>query len=144
MAHMITQIRDKIVANLSALAEPVFVDRVHTLEKSDLPCVLVNVADESVSQGAYGGGMMLDRAITVGIAAYVIMRGDFDAVATAIQLEIEKIMAGDTNLGGIVTNVRYEGRSKNTSGDGDTPFCAIGLTYSVTYRTMASTPDVGV
>ena len=144
MAHMITQIRDKIVSNLSALAEPVFVDRVHALEKSDLPCVLVNVADESVSQGAYGGGMMLDRSITVGIAAYVTMRGDFDAVATAIQLKIEKIMAGDTSLGGIVTNVRYEGRSKNTSGDGDTPFCAVGLTYSVTYRTMASTPDIGV
>ena len=144
MAHMITQIRDKIVANLSVLTETVFVDRVHALEKSDLPCVLVNVADENVSQGGYGGGMMLDRTVTVGVAAYVMMRGDFDAASTSIQLEIEKAMASDTSLGGIVTNVRYEGRNKSTSGDGDTPFCAIGLTYSVTYRTMANAPDIGV
>jgi len=144
MAHIITQIRDKIVANMSAISSNVFVDRVHALEKSDLPCVLINTADESASQGGYGGGMMLDRSLTVGVAAYVVMRGDFDAVATAMQLEIEQAMASDTSLGGIVTNVRYVGRSKSTSGDSETPFCALGLTYSITYRTMASAPDIGV
>lgn len=143
MAHIITQIRDKIVANMTALAEPIHVDRVHALEKSDLPCVLVNVADENASQAGYGGGLMLDRSLTVGVAAYVMMRGDFDAASTAIQLEIEKVMASDISLGGLVTNTRYIGRQKSTSGDGDAPFCALGLTYSVTYRTMADSPDVG-
>ena len=144
MAHMITQIRDAILASLNSIPYNVYVDRVHPLERGDLPSIIISAVEENATQGAYGGGLQLDRALTVGIAIYVQLRGDFDAAANAIQLDVEKAMASDTTLGGIVTNVRYVGRTKHTSGDGDTPFCAIGLTYLVNYRTMADKPDIGV
>jgi len=140
---MITQIRDAVSTALSGLTASVFVDRLYALERTDLPCVILSAADELVSQAGYGGGSMLDRSLTLNVTACVSTTGDFDAVANALQNDIEIALAADSSLGGKVTNVRLSGRNKTMNGDGDTPFCAITLNYVVTYRTMSNAPSIG-
>jgi len=146
--HVITQIRDKTVANLGAMATVpaarVFVDRLYPLERGDLPCVLISTGADSAFPASFGSGIVFDRSLTIDVHVCVSTTSGFDTDANAIQNEVEKAIAADPTLGGIVTSIKYTGRSKNVSGEGDTPFVALSLNYNVTYRTVSTAPDVAV
>jgi len=148
MAHVITQIRDAIAANLGAMAtvpaSRVFVDRLYALERADLPCVLVSVTNDTATPGSFGAGIVFDRNVTIDVHVCVSAKGTFDTDANAIQDEVEKAIAADPTLGGVATVVRYTGRAKTISGDGDTPFVALALQYDAAYRTLSTAPDVAV
>jgi hypothetical protein len=148
MAHLITQIRDAVVSNLGGMttvpSSRVFPDRLYPLSDSELPCVLVSAVGESSQPGSWGNGLTYERTLTVDVDVCVSARSTFDTEANQIQLEVEKAIAADPTLGGIATVIRYTGRSKQLSGDGDMPFISLRLNFDVAYRADSTAPDVAV
>lgn len=144
MAHMLVQIRDAINADLSTLASAsVFVDRVYPIEKQELPCVILAVGNETSSVATFGGsGYGMDRIAAVDLTICVSATTGYDSTAAQIQLDVEKLLAADFSLGGLVSSLTYMGRQKSISGDGDKPFVAFTLTYDAMYRVQSTSPDV--
>lgn len=147
MAHMITQIRDQVASTLNSMATVpaarVFVNRVYPIELLDMPCVVINTGGEVADIGGFGRpGYLSDRTLNVDVVICVSAKTNYDSTASQIQLEVEKALAGNESLSGLVTSIRYTGRQKSMSGDGEKPFVAVTMTYDARYRVNSSSPDV--
>jgi len=144
MPHIATVIRDNVVALVTGLPSTgasVFAGRVHALERSDLPCVAVDVGAESAEYVTQGYPRSISATLAIEVTAIVSLAGDFDAALNQIQAEVQAAMAADPTLTNIATNTVYDGRERITDGQGEKPVAALVLQYSVSYRYSENNPQ---
>jgi hypothetical protein len=145
MAHLITQIRDDVVTKLTGLTTTganVFTGRVHAFERTDLPCIAVDVGGESAEYVTMGYPRGISATLSVEVTAIVSLRGDFDAELNKIQLEVQQAMSADPSLSSLAVNCTFSRRERITDGKGETPIAALIIGYDVTYRYIENNPEV--
>jgi len=144
MAHAIQQIHDLIIAKVTGLTTTganVFTGRVHPIERSEMPCLLVSTGDEAVSYETIGGPRAQRRDLTLEIDIVVSVNDTMESLMNTVQLEVENALSADTKLGSSVFDVKYIGRNKFLSGDGEKQVGITRLNYSVPFEVLENAPD---
>lgn len=102
MAHVRRQIREAAAAALTGLATTgsrVSQSRMAPRRAGDLPCLLVETAEERIEQGAQ---TRLTRELTVLVRAFAKANTALDDTLDQIAAEVETALASAGTLGGLV------------------------------------------
>jgi hypothetical protein len=145
VAHLATQIRDKVIVAVTGLVTTgprVFAGRVHAVERADIPCVAVDIGDEDAEYVSMGYPRDISATLAVEITAMVSIRGDFDAELNKIQSEVQAAMSADPTFTGLVVDIMYRRRMRIADGQGDSPIAALVLSYDIIYRYTETNPEV--
>ncbi|WP_420406912.1 hypothetical protein [Hoeflea sp.] len=138
MIHIRRQIREAI-AGLFVDDKPetfarVETDRVHAIDsKSMLPCLEVSFEGEEIGErAARGEGKLRAMNFAVTVSAQTKTLADtLDDQA----LIVERKMAADMTLGGLVMHIQHTGTTYETSPDGEARAGALRLTYAALVMT---------
>lgn len=144
MTHARTQIRQAVVALLmgnTAAGNRVYSSRVHPLDDPKLPALLVFTPQESMGNPTMQRPRTQQRTLQLMIEGYVKARGDIDAEADALALEVEQIIAADPTFGGRVKDAMLDTTATQLSGDGEKPVAVITLTFAVLYCVKENAPE---
>ena len=144
MSHARTQIRQAVVAMLTgntAAGSRVYTSRVYPLDDPKLPALLVFTPQESMGNPSMQRPRTQQRTPQLVIEGYVKARGDIEAEADALAVEVEKIIGADPTLGGRVKDTMLDSTSIQLSGDGEKPVAVITLTFAVLYCTKENAPE---
>lgn len=142
MAHRRTQIRDQVVAQLTAasIGATVSKSRVHNWQLSDLPAVSVYTLNEPVQTDAVSNRKQR-RALAVVIDIHAETDGDVDDDLDALCVAVEKAMEADWRLNGLALSSFLERTTIGLSGEADDRHGLARLEYTVNYRTLPAAPD---
>ena len=144
MTHARTQIRQAVVNLLkdnTAAGNRVYASRVYALDDAKLPALLVFTPQESMGNPTMQRPRTQQRSLSLMIEGYVKARGDIDAEADALALEVEQIIGADPTLGGLVKDVMLDTTSTQLSGEGEKPVAIISLTFAVLYCVKENAPQ---
>jgi len=144
MSHAIQQIHDLIITKVTGLTTTganVFSGRVHPIERSEMPCLLVSTGDESITYETTGGPRVQRREIVLEIDIVVSVNDTMETLMNTVQLEVENVLSADTKLGSNVLDMRYTGRAKFLSGDGEKQVGITRLNYLVPFEVVENAPD---
>lgn len=147
MSHARTQIRQAVVALLNGNTEAgnrVFSSRVHPLDDAKLPALLVYTSQENVGERSMQRPRTQQRQLQLAVEGYLKARGDIDAEADALALEVEQLIAADPTLAGLVKDISLESTSTQLSGEGEKPVAVITLTFAVLYCVKENAPQTPV
>lgn len=144
MTHARTQIRQAVVnlltGNTSA-GSRVYASRVYALDDPKLPALLVFTPQEGMGNPSMQRPRTQQRNLQLVIEGYVKARGDIDAEADALALEVEQIIGADPTLGGLVKDATLDTISTQLSGEGEKPVAIISLTFAVLYCVKENAPQ---
>lgn len=144
MSHARTQIRQAVVAMLTgntAAGNRVFTSRVYPLDNPKLPALLVSTPQENMGNPSMQRPRTQQRTPQLVIEGYVKARGDIEAEADALAVQVEQIIGADPALGGRVKDTMLDSTVIRLSGDGETPVAIITLTFAVLYCTKENAPQ---
>lgn len=144
MSHARTQIRQAVVALLTghtAAGSRVYTSRVYPLDDPKLPALLVSTPQESMGNPTMQRPRTQQRTPQLVIEGYVKARGDIEAEADALAVEVEKIIGADPTLGGRVKDTMLDSTAIQLSGDGEKPVAVITLSFAVLYYTKENAPQ---
>lgn len=147
MSHARTQIRQAVVALLNGNTEAgnrVFSSRVHPLDDAKLPALLVYTPQENVGERSMQRPRTQQRQLQLAVEGYLKARGDIDAEADALALEVEQLIAADPTLAGLVKDITLESTATQLSGEGEKPVAVITLTFAVLYCVKENAPQTPV
>ena len=138
MAHVRTQIRDRlmtILAGLTTTGDRVYWSRVHPMTVGTMPGICVYCGKEE----AVGGTLTAtEKAVDIVVDAYV-SGSDYDYDAAQIQAEVEAALYADFTNGryfnGIVTNLAYSMAESEYFGDAAVVHGMLRMIYKATYKT---------
>jgi len=139
MAHVRTQIRDRLMTVLSGLSmtgDRVYRSRVHPMAPGTMPGLCVYCGKEHASGETLKGTI---KTVELVIDAYVAGSGYDDDVDT-IQAEVEGVLFGDFSdgryFGGLVTNLSYSLAESRYFGEAATKYGVLRMIYEATYKTI--------
>lgn len=144
MTHARTQIRQAVVNLLkdnTAAGSRVYASRVYALDDPKLPALLVFTPQEGMGNPSMQRPRTQQRNLQLVIEGYVKARGDIDAEADALALEVEQIIGADPTLGGLVKDATLDTTSTQLSGEGEKPVAIISLTFAVLYCVKENVPQ---
>lgn len=147
MSHARTQIRQAVVALLNGNTEAgnrVFSSRVHPLDDAKLPALLVYTPQENIGERSMQRPRTQQRQLQLMVEGYLKARGDIDAEADALALEVEQLIADDPTLAGLVKDISLESTATQLSGEGEKPVAVITLTFAVLYCVKENAPQTAV
>lgn len=147
MSHARTQIRQAVVALLNGNTEAgnrVFSSRVHPLDDAKLPALLVYTPQENIGERSMQRPRTQERQLQLAVEGYLKARGDIDAEADALVLEVEQLIAADPSLAGLVKDISLESTATQLSGEGERPVAVITLTFAVLYCVKENAPQTPV
>lgn len=147
MSHARTQIRQAVVALLNGNTEAgnrVFSSRVHPLDDAKLPALLVYTPQENIGERSMQRPRTQQRQLQLAVEGYLKARGDIDAEADALALEVEQLIAADPTLAGLVKDIMLESTATQLSGEGERPVAVITLTFAVLYCVKENAPQTPV
>lgn len=147
MSHARTQIRQAVVALLNGNTEAgnrVFSSRVHPLDDAKLPALLVYTPQENIGERSMQRPRTQQRPLQLAVEGYLKARGDIDAEADALALEVEQLIAADPTLAGLVKDISLESTATQLSGEGEKPVAVITLTFAVLYCVKENAPQTAV
>lgn len=147
MTHARTQIRQAVVNLLkdnTAAGSRVYASRVYALDDPKLPALLVFTPQEGMGNPSMQRPRTQQRNLQLVIEGYVKARGDIDAEADALALEVEQIIGTDPTLGGLVKDAMLDTSSTQLSGEGEKPVAIISLTFAVLYCVKENAPQTPV
>jgi len=139
MAHIRTQLRDRVAANLASLSSTgsrVFKSRIYPMDAASLPGICIYTRDESVEASTISAPRLQMRELQVVIEGYAISTTVLDNTLDQIALEIEEAMAGDITLNGIAKVINLQSVDADFSDEGERPAGMIRLTYVVLYAAL--------
>jgi hypothetical protein len=136
--HIRRQIREKIAAlfddDRPLIFKRVETDRVHPLDgKTMLPCLEVSFEGEEIGERAMLGEAK-QRLMNFAITLSAKTKDLADALDERA-LIVERKMAADMTLGGLVLHVQHTGTTYETSPDGEARAGALQLTYAALVMT---------
>lgn len=147
MSHARTQIRQAVVALLNGNTEAgnrVFSSRVHPLDDAKLPALLVYTPQENIGERSMQRPRTQQRQLQLAVEGYLKARGDIDAEADALALDVEQLIAADPTLAGLVKDITLESTATQLSGEGERPVAVITLTFAVLYCVKENAPQTPV
>lgn len=147
MAHVRTQIRTALVAQLTGLATTgarVFASRVHPLADNQLPCLLIIANDEPSIVEGLSNPPILERTLEVLIRAVVKASSSLDATLDTIISEVEVALAAVTTLGGLIKAISLNAIAFSYDDATDKPVGVAELTYQITYFTVSGSPNTAI
>jgi len=147
MSHARTQIRQAVVALLNGNTEAgnrVFSSRAHPLDDAKLPALLVYTPQENIGERSMQRPRTQQRQLQLAVEGYLKARGDIDAEADALALEVEQLIAADPTLAGLVKDISLESTATQLSGEGEKPVAVITLTFAVLYSVKENAPQTPV
>lgn len=148
--HARQQIRDYVVAGLSALAttgDNVFVGRTRPLPRDHDPALLIYTRTETSSRAVAGRPPLIERINILHVEGRTSTAEVPDDLLDQIAAEIEAGMAAmiDYNaaifFGGLVQNVEPPSTEIVVRADGEKHIGGVRLSYRVTYRTAEGAPE---
>lgn len=138
MAHVRSQIRDRIVAVLlpavTLVKRRVYASRVYPLTAENLPAVLVYARSEASGLMAMGT-ITSDRTISMSVDVYVRATQNFDKDVDAICVQVEEAIAADFRVNGLAKQAVLTGTEIDYNGDAEQPIGVARLTYEIRYVT---------
>jgi hypothetical protein len=145
MTHARTQIRQAVLALLTGsttAGSNVFEARVYPIDEPKLPALLVYTKQETVGEQSMSRPRTQHRELVVTVEAYVKSRGNIDQDTDTLALEVEKLIAADPTLAGLVKDTALDTTETQFSDDGEKPIAVAVLTFSVLYTVKETTPDI--
>jgi predicted transcriptional regulator len=145
MSHARTQTRQAVAALLKGKTDAgnnVYEARVHPLGEGELPAILIYTKQEALEEQTISRPRTQQRQLELSIEAYVKTRGKIDVNTDALATAIEKEIASDPTLGGLVKDTVLESTETQFSDDGEQPIAWVVLTYSVLYAVKEDEPDI--
>ena len=144
--HVRTQIRKAITAALTGLTtagDRVFESYPHPLQDKDLPGLKVDTVDpgEVESDDLHD---LLRRRLPVRITACVKQNAGYQDVVDQMFLEVEKALAADQTLGGLIHSLRPVSEPGYETEAGERTVQRAGQIFEVEYFTAFSAPDVAL
>jgi hypothetical protein len=136
--HIRRQIREAIAGlfrdDVPGTFKRVETDRVHPVDgKSMLPCLEVSFGGEEIQVRAMGGAAK-QRAMNFAITLSAQTK-DLADTLDAMALIVERKMAADMTLGGLLMHMQHVGTAYETSPEGETRTGALQLTYAALVMT---------
>lgn len=147
MSHVRQLIREAAAAKLSGLTTTgsnVFQSRVYPLADSKLPCLLVMSEEESSESASLGYPRLMQRQLTLSIAAVAKATANLDDTLDKICLEAEKALSSDVTLGGIAKDLRLTGTRIEFNGESEKPVGVATMLWQADYYTTETAPDVAL
>ena len=147
MSHVRTQIRQAVVALLNGNTEAgtrVFSSRVHPLDDAKLPALLVYTPQENMGERSMQRPRTQQRQLQLAVEGYVKARGDIDAEADSLALEVEQLIGADPTLSGLVKDITLDSTSTQLSGEGERPVAVITITFAALYCVKENAPQTPV
>ena len=139
MAHVRKQIRDAVVTALTGLSTTssnVYRSRVFPLEKAKLPALAIFTKSEAVEFDTLHIPRSINRALEIGVEAFVTNMTNTDNTLDTIAVEVEEALAADVTLGGLAKDLQVTAFEADYSGDGETTLAIGRFTVVVQYRTL--------
>jgi hypothetical protein len=147
-AHVRKQIREAIagaITGLTTTSTRVFQSRVHKLEATDLPCLLVQTQSETVTAIEMTCPRKLERVLTVEVVAVAKGVADVDDTLDQISKEVEVALAMPVSaLSGLAQGTDLTGVEIEMDGGSEQPVGKATLRYQVLYYTEENAPDVAI
>lgn len=146
MSHVRQQIRDAAIIALNGLTTTgarVFGSRLHVLNDTDLPALLVNTEDESIEAITLDVPQWLLRTLTLSIRGVAKQTADLDDKLDTIAAEVETVLGANAPIGSIANIVGLESISTNMQ-PLEKPVGVIEMNYRITYTTVANAPQVAL
>lgn len=143
MIHLRTQIRNAVVDRLAGLATTgarVYPSRVKPLSDANLPCLLVHLDGERVSETT---GALIGRQATLRVRVCAKVKDDLDDLLDGAMAEVEVALStGDTSFGGLLTSSPELQEIDDPQLDDslEKPVGVITLNYLITYYTRVGSP----
>lgn len=147
MAHAQQQILEAVAAVLAAgstaAGSRVFLDRIDSLQPSDLPAITVDEAAEGEAVELSTFDNVEQRTLSVSVACIVAHGSAAAAQARELGLQVEKLLAASTalralcKLGVQITSSRIE-----ISGEGDRLMAAREQSWTMKYMVAAENPEI--
>lgn len=150
MAHVRTQIRNAVAAQLAGLASTgarVFVNRLRLLQASELPALIIRTDDESISPDGIHYPALQDRRIALTIEGVAAATSALDDTLDQIALEVEQAMsasAAAVELNGLAHSSRLESIAIDLDAEAERPTGRVLLRYEINTFTTENAPDVAI
>lgn len=146
--HVRTQIRDAVAARLSGLATSgnrVFPSRIYPLGDASLPCLLVYLDEETISELSIGAPI-LDRFADLQIRACAKANAGLDSLLDTMLAEVETAMASAVPVDfGLLKSQPVPIRIDMQLDDSlEKPVGFSTITYRINYCTAASSPTTAI
>lgn len=146
--HVIQQVRDAIVAALSAppLADcgNVFLYRDRPQDVSKTPFIYVQTGDDNDSDEAIGYPTLEDLVTAYTVSIVVNQTGDYEAKALTIRKQVEQVLfpvAAPNTLGGKVLRLQRTSGRPEQDDTGAKPVYVIHLNVVAQIRHLSTQPD---
>lgn len=145
MAHVRRQIREAVATALTGLATTgarVSQSRMAPRRAGDLPCLLVETAEERIEQGAQ---TRLTRELTVLVRAFAKANTALDDTLDQIAAEVETALAAAGTLGGLVPGgVTPAGVTLDFDETLEQPAGVAVMEYRAVYFGVIGSPEVAL
>lgn len=144
MSHIRTQIRQRIVTNLTGLASTgsnVYDTRIYPLAENKLPGIAVYTKSESTLYETMSPPRTLRKTLTAVIEIYVKMTSTFDEVLDTIAAEIEAALYEDLTQNGLAFDTRIVSFEADFGGDADQPLGQGIMQVEVIYPSTEGSPE---
>ena len=139
--HFRRQIVDAVataVTGLTTTGSNVFTNRVHRLDDTKLPALVIYSSSETSERTNMNNGLY--RELSLVIEGYAKQGATaIDEVMDTIAKEVEVAVAGTSFTG--VLDVYLASTDMDLVGEGDNPVGAVKLTFMFEYRTLLNAPD---
>lgn len=144
MAHVRQQIREAVRDRLKTISD--FNNRVFTSRNLPLtqafPAICIYATEEEAEYREMGNKQ--SRTLNLVIDVYAQSSANLDDVIDGLCVKIEKKMAEDETLGGLVTESLYSEFGFETDNEREMLTAAGSLKYQVQYRTSEGDPETSV
>lgn len=144
MSHIRTQIRQRLVSNLTGLTTTgsnVYDTRIYPLAENKLPGIAVYTKSESSAYETMSPPRTLRKTLVAVIEIYVKMTSTFDEVLDTIAAEIEAALYGDLTQNGLAFDTRVVSFEADFGGDADQPLGQGIMQVEIIYPTTEGSPE---
>lgn len=140
--HARRQILEKVAQVLGAAFPDVRVANLYNVERQPIAAaVLVDWSGEVITEKTVMGQPPLqDRALQVEVKLLRQAADDVDLNTDADAEFLERTLAADTDLGGVVMHWRLLQVTKDLNQEGERPVMRLSYVYQADYRTRADAP----
>lgn len=149
MAHVRTQIRDRVMTILTGLTTTgnrVYQSRVHPMTEITMPGICVYCPEEETKEETTN---LLTKELSISIDGYV-SGSDFDADIDKIQAEVEEALYGDYSssterfFNGLALDLNYTSSESEYNEDAQIEHGTIKMVYTVLYTITRGEPEIAL
>lgn len=147
MAHLRTQIRNALAAQLTGLASTasrVSTTQFYPVAPSSLPCLLIVTEDENIEAASIGWPPVLARELRARVVALASGTSGHEDALDQIAAEVEVALAADRTLGGLVKSAQLVGLRPSFDAESERPVGRMEMLYLFTYWAIEGSPQTAL